>query len=59
MTTEKYLTFSIFLILVPAIFFLSLTIMPKRTQRYLESHKSIPVCILLSLVVLACIWCVI
>ena len=59
MTTEKYITLSIFLIGVPALTYLSIAIMPKRTQIWLQSRKKIPQCIIMALIVIACIWCLI
>lgn len=57
MTTEKYATLCILLMVIPAFIFLSIAFLPERTQRYLESHKSIPNYVVMSLIVIACIWC--
>lgn len=57
MTTEKYATLCILLMIIPALTYLSITILPERTQRYIESHKSIPIYVVMSLIVIACFWC--
>lgn len=59
MTTEKYFILCILLTVIPGFIFLSIGFLPERTQRYLESHQEIPGYVVMSLIVLACIWCVI
>lgn len=50
MSAEKYLLLTVFLMIVPASVYLTLSYLPKSVQNWMQSHKWAPVWIILAFI---------